>query len=57
MTIVGISLGTTNSMITAYKGDRLIKIPNAFGEYLQQEFEENFLLTVVEFLFYNKIKK
>lgn len=34
MTIVGISLGTTNSMITAYKGDRLIKIPNTFGEYL-----------------------
>ncbi|MGM9972891.1 MAG: Hsp70 family protein, partial [Clostridiaceae bacterium] len=34
MTIVGISLGNTNSMITAYKGDRLIKIPNTLGEYL-----------------------
>jgi len=34
MAIIGIDLGTTNSLVAYYKDDKPILIPNVFGEYL-----------------------
>jgi len=34
MTIIGIDLGTTNSLVTCFKDGEPIVIPNVFGEYL-----------------------
>lgn len=34
MSIVGIDLGTTNSLISVFKDGNVVQIPNSFGEYL-----------------------
>ena len=34
MAIIGIDLGTTNSLVSVWKGGRVQLIPNVFGEYL-----------------------
>lgn len=34
MTILGVDLGTTNSLAVVYKGGKPIRIPNAYGEYV-----------------------
>lgn len=34
MAIVGIDLGTTNSLVSVWKEDKAVLIPNSFGEYL-----------------------
>ena len=34
MSILGIDLGTTNSLACVWKGKEAILIPNAFGSYL-----------------------
>lgn len=34
MAIIGIDLGTTNSLVSVYKDNESILIPNAFGEYI-----------------------
>ena len=34
MSIVGIDLGTTNSLISIFKDGEVKQIPNSFGEYL-----------------------
>ena len=34
MAIIGIDLGTTNSLVAVYKDDKSVLIPNSFGEYL-----------------------
>ena len=34
MAIIGIDLGTTNSLVRVWKGGRVQLIPNVFGEYL-----------------------
>lgn len=34
MTILGVDLGTTNSLAVAYKEGKPIRIPNAYGEYV-----------------------
>ena len=34
MTILGVDLGTTNSLAVVYKEGKLIRIPNAYGEYV-----------------------
>lgn len=34
MAIIGIDLGTTNSLVTTFKDGNIIPIPNQFGEYL-----------------------
>lgn len=34
MTIVGIDLGTTNSLISIFRNGKVEQIPNSFGEYL-----------------------
>lgn len=34
MAIIGIDLGTTNSLVTVWRGGQIELVPNAFGEYL-----------------------
>lgn len=34
MTILGVDLGTTNSLVVVYKEGKPIRIPNAYGEYV-----------------------
>ena len=34
MTVIGIDLGTTNSLAVAYSDGQVRMIPNSFGEYL-----------------------
>lgn len=34
MTILGVDLGTTNSLAVVYKEGKPIRIPNAYGEYV-----------------------
>ena len=34
MAIIGIDLGTTNSLAAVWKEDKSVLIPNVFGEYL-----------------------
>ena len=34
MTILGVDLGTTNSLAVVYKDEKPVLIPNAYGEYV-----------------------
>ncbi|MDE6845893.1 MAG: Hsp70 family protein, partial [Lachnospiraceae bacterium] len=34
MAVIGIDLGTTNSLVSVWRGGRIELIPNSFGEYL-----------------------
>ena len=34
MTILGVDLGTTNSLAVVYKEGKPVLIPNAYGEYV-----------------------
>ena len=34
MAIIGIDLGTTNSLVSVWKGGQIQLVPNSFGEYL-----------------------
>ena len=36
MAILGVDLGTTNSLAVVYKEGKPVLIPNAFGEYVTQ---------------------
>lgn len=36
MTILGVDLGTTNSLAVVYKEGNPVLIPNAYGEYVTQ---------------------
>ena len=36
MAVIGIDLGTTNSLAGVWQDGKVVLIPNAFGEYLTQ---------------------